>query len=154
MINRRLTKITVVAVLAVAMAVVEAAAVVYLRELYYSAGFFVRSASDLQVIQGKILRVELWREAATMVMLAAVGFLAFRSVKEKVWAFVWAFSVWDWAYYLFLYVFLRWPPSLNTIDVYFLIPRPWLGPVWIPLVLFGVVGMISLRQLLKSNHES
>lgn len=142
-------RIVALSAYAIAMAFVETAVVIYLRELYYPGGFFVRAAADLRVIPWEILRVELWREAATMVMLAAVGFLAFDKAKEKFWAFVFAFSLWDLFYYLFLYVFLRWPSSLSTTDVYFLIPRPWIGPVWFPLLLFGILGAVSLRKLLK-----
>lgn len=142
--------IAALAIYAVAMALVEAVVVIYLRELYYPKGFLVQTAADLQAIPRNILQVEIWREAATIVMLAAVGFLAFGRVKEKLWAFVWAFSLWDIAYYFFLYIFLRWPSSLNAVDIYFLIPRPWIGPVWFPLLLFAVLAVISLRQLFKS----
>ena len=146
----KIKKIIVLAAYAFAMALAEAAVVVYLRELYYPQGFFIQTAADLQVIPWKILRVEIWREAATIIMLAAVCFLAFGRMKEKLWAFVFAFSLWDIGYYLFLYIFLRWPPSLGATDVYFLIPWPWIGPVWFPLLLFGILGIISFRQLLKS----
>jgi hypothetical protein len=42
--------------------------------------------------------------------------------------------VWDIAYYAWLWVFLRWPPSLLTWDVLFLIPVPWVGPVVAPVI--------------------
>ena len=142
--------IVALAVYAIAMAVVEAVAVVYLRELYYPNGFFIMTAADLRVIPWEILRVEMWRELATMVMLAAVGFLAFERLREKLWAFVFAFSLWDIGYYLFLYIFMRWPSSLGTVDVYFLIPLPLIGPIWLPLLIFGTLGIISFWQLLKS----
>lgn len=138
---------------AVAMALLEAAVVVYLRELYYPQGFFIRTATDLAVIPSNILRVELWREAATIVMLAAVALLVFPSRRGRILAFLWTFSVWDLGYYLFLYVFLAWPPSLGTTDVYFLIPWPWLGPVWFPLALFAVLGAASLYYLLKGERQ-
>src|SRR3989344_4002889 len=144
-------KITALAAYALAMALVEAAVVVYLRELYYPKGFFIQTAADLQVIQWKIMRVEIWREIATIIMLAAVSFLAFERLKEKLWAFIFAFSLWDIGYYLFLYVFLRWPPSLGATDVYFLIPQPWIGPVWFPILLFSTLGIISFWQLLKMS---
>ncbi len=150
---RKEKTIAVLAIYATAMALIEAAVVVYLRELYYPEGFSIRTAADLQVIPWKILRVEIWREVATIIMLAAVGFVAFDRAKEKLWAFIWAFSLWDLAYYLFLYIFLRWPLSLGTIDVYFLIPRPLIGPVWFPLLLFGILGIISFRQLLKLSLQ-
>ena len=139
---------------AIAMAAVEAAVVAYLRELYYPSGFFIQSAKDLVVMPARILRVELWREAATIIMLAMVGFLAFGDWRKKFWAFVLTFSVWDLAYYLFLYVFLRWPSSLATLDVYFLIPWPWIGPVRFPLILFGALAIISFWILVKQQRNA
>ncbi len=140
-------------VYAAAMALVEAAVVVYLRELYYSGGFIVRTAADLAVMPSGILNVELWREAATIVMLAAVGYLSSRKPRGRLAAFLFAFSVWDLAYYLFLYLFLRWPPSLATLDVYFLIPRAWIGPVWFPLVLFTILGIAAARYILAAGRR-
>ena len=142
--------IAALAIYATAMALVEAVVVVYLRELYYPNGSFIRAATDIRVIPWEILRVEMWRELATMIMLAAVSFLAFDRLKERLWAFVFTFSFWDVGYYLFLYVFLRWPPSLATIDVYFLIPFVWVGPVWFPLLVFGILGSVSFWKLLRS----
>ena len=43
--------ITILAIYAVAMGLVEAAVVIYLRELYYPAGFFLKTAADLKIIQ-------------------------------------------------------------------------------------------------------
>ena len=146
-------KIITLAVYALAMALVEAAVVVYLRELYYPKGFFIQTAADLQIIPWKILRVEMWREAATIVMLAAVSFLAFDRLKEKLWVFIFAFSLWDIGYYLFLYTFLRWPPSLAALDVYFLIPSAWIGPVWFPLLIFSLLGVISFWKLFPSSEK-
>ena len=147
-------KLFVLILYAVAMALVESAVVVYLRGLYYPTGFLIKSATDLAVIPSNILKLELWREAATIIMLVAVGFLAFPRVKEKFWGFVLAFSIWDLFYYFFLYVFLKWPPSIFTLDVYFLIPFPWVGPVWVPLMFFNALAIISLWFIIKSKHES
>lgn len=138
----------------IAMALVESAVVIYLRELYYPSGFFIQSAEDLAVIPYRILRIELWREMATIIMLIAISYLTFQKVKEKILAFVFAFSIWDIFYYLFLYIFLSWPPSLTTLDIYFLIPWLWIGPVWVPLILFSVLAIISLRLLVKRQHEA
>ena len=131
------------------MAMLEAAVIVYLRELYYPSGFFIQSAKDLAVMHPPILRVELWREAATIIMLAAVGFLSFNKIKEKFLAFIFIFSLWDLFYYFFLYLILRWPPSLATLDLYFLIPWPWVGPVWFPLILFSAGAIASLWLMFK-----
>lgn len=149
--NLKLTlkKILMLGIFAIAMAMVEAAVVIYLRELYYPSGFFIQSVADLAMIPEFVLKVELWREASTIIMLFAVGVLAFPQIRKKFWAFVFTFSMWDLFYYLFLYIFLRWPPSLDTIDVYFLIPWPWIGPVWFPLTLFSISLIISFWKLLK-----
>jgi len=141
--------ITILAIYAVAMGLLEAAVVVYLRELYYPQGFSIQSVWGLAVIPQKIMAVEYSREAATIVMLAAVALLAFRETSRRLWAFLFAFSAWDIAYYVFLYIFLGWPPALTTLDVYFLIPFPWIGPVWIPLLLFSVLGAFSFSRLRK-----
>lgn len=136
-------------VYALAMAFVEAAVVVYLREIYYPAGFFVKSIADLAVMSDRILKVELWREAATIVMLASLAFLSFSEYKQKFAAFIWVFSLWDLFYYLFLYIILKWPTSIFDTDLYFLIPWPWFGPVWFPLALFSILVVGSFYFLYK-----
>lgn len=145
----KIKKIIDLTVYAIAMAVVEAAVVVYVRELYYPNGFLISSAADLTIIPLKILKIEMWRETATIVMLAAVGYVAFQKILKKIAAFFWAFAIWDIFYYIFLYLFLGWPPSLETIDVYCFIPWPWIGPVWLPLFISGVFAIFSLWLLLK-----
>lgn len=140
------------ALFGIAMAFVEAAVVIYLREFYYPSGFFISSVQDFVKIPSRILNVEIFREIATIVMIAAVAFLAFTKTKERVVSFLWVFAIWDLFYYFFLYTFLRWPSSLTTLDVYFLIPRPWVGPVWFPLVLFSIIGIFSLWYLLKNKE--
>ncbi len=132
-----------------AMALVETAVVVYLRDLYYPHGFLIHGANDLAIFPKQILRVELWREAATIVMLATVGYLAFNDTKNRFLAFVFTFSVWDLGYYLFLFIFLAWPASLSTLDVYFLIPMAWIGPVWFPLILFSILGFGSAFWIIR-----
>lgn len=119
----------------------EAAIVVYLRRIVYPGGF----AFPLQMIDPELLRVELAREAATLVMLTAVAFLAGRTRWQRFAAFILAFGVWDLVYYLGLKLALGWPPSLATWDILFLLPWPWVGPVYAPaaaavlMVVFGAV---------------
>jgi hypothetical protein len=52
---------------------------------------------------------------------------------EKGVFFLWTFAFWDLFYYLSLYILIKWPPTLKTIDVLFLIPVPWIAPVWFPI---------------------
>jgi hypothetical protein len=81
-----------------------------------------------------LLTVEVVREAATIVMLVSVAFLAASKARERCAAFLWAFALWDISYYVGLWAAIRWPVSLNDQDVLFLIPAPWVAPVWFPLL--------------------
>jgi hypothetical protein len=115
----------------VAMGVLEGAVVVYLRRLYYPAGFHF----PLSNVGYDIALIELWREAATVVMLSAVGALAGRNRGERFAYFIYAFGVWDLVYYLALKAMIGWPESLLTWDILFLIPVPWVGPVVAPCLI-------------------
>ncbi|MBU1936991.1 hypothetical protein KKG05_06290 [bacterium] len=141
-ISRRLFWI---AFFSIAMAVVEAAIVVYLRKLYYPEGF----GFPLKPIDLSTYLIELAREAATVVMLCAVGALVGKVFWEKFAYFLIAFGVWDIAYYIWLKVFLNWPASLLDWDILFLIPLPWIGPVIAPVsiavIMIGVGVAISRR---------
>ena len=120
------------------MAYVESAVVSYLRFLYYPGGFFISDGSSMAAMGSGAFRIELGREAATIVMLAAVALLAARrSWWERLAYFVWTFAVWDIFYYVWLFVLLRWPPDLMTLDVLFLIPRVWVAPVVLPVAVSG-----------------
>lgn len=79
--------------------------------------------------------IEITREAATILMLAGIAVALGRGWWERAGFFLLTFALWDAQYYLSLKVLTGWPPSLATTDVYFLIPVPWVGPVWLPLVL-------------------
>ncbi|HVH69643.1 MAG TPA: hypothetical protein VNB49_00850, partial [Candidatus Dormibacteraeota bacterium] len=47
-------------------------------------------------------------------------------------------------YYLALWATVRWPLSLRDPDVLFLIPRPWISPVWFPLLVSGLAVAVVL----------
>ena len=133
--------IALVAAYAISMAYLESAVVVYLRQaLGVSTGdvFPIDLESELS---GRLGWVELGREAATLVMIASVGWLVGRSPLERLaWAAV-VFGLWDIGYYFWLWVFSGWPTSLATWDLLFLIPVPWAGPVWAPVaVSLALVG--------------
>ncbi len=94
------------------------------------------------------LAIEIGREAATMVMLGAVALAVARNLHEWIAAFAIAFGVWDISFYAFLKLMIHWPESLRTWDILFLIPLPWVGPVWAPVLValsMIVCGLISLR---------
>jgi hypothetical protein len=120
-----------VAVFAVAMAYVESAAVVYLRRVLGVTDLI----RDMAPFDPQIARVELGRELATLIMIAALGWALGRSWQAR-WAFAcYAFGLWDIFYYVWLKVLLGWPGSLLEPDILFLIPLPWWGPVLSPVLI-------------------
>jgi len=123
----------------------ESAVVVYLRELYYQDGFTVA----LKLIDRKILQVEIVREAATLIMIAAVARLAGKTRYERVAYFLLCFAVWDIFYYVWLKAFIGWPASFFEWDILFLIPITWLGPVLSPIICsftMIVLAIVLLRS--------
>jgi hypothetical protein len=117
---------------AVAMAWVEAAVVYYLRTLVDRIEPY--QANPLPMTGG-LGPAELVREAATLVMLLAVGLLAGHTRRSRLGYVAVAFGVWDIAYYAFLKVMCGWPHSLFDWDVLFLLPLPWWGPVLAPVLI-------------------
>jgi hypothetical protein len=100
----------------VAMAFLEAAVVVYLQR---ALEIDPRALFPLQdpAVTGDLAVIEVGREAATLLMLGAVGWLAGRSGFERLaWTAV-AFGTWDIFYYAWLWAFIGWPSSLGTWDV-------------------------------------
>ena len=134
-------KISWVILFAIAMGYLETSVVVYLRQLYYPAGFDF----PLVVIPKAIAITEFWREFATIVMLVGISILCGKTKQTRFAYFIIAFAVWDVFYYVFLYVLLGWPNSMFTWDILFLIPVPWVGPVLAPcivsfqMILFGLL---------------
>jgi hypothetical protein len=94
-----------------------------------------------------ILPVEYVREVATLVLLLAAAMLAGRPRKECLAAFVFSFAVWDLTYYAWLRIFCGFPRSFFDTDIYFLLPFPTFGPVWLPLAIMSVGLLWSVRVL-------
>jgi hypothetical protein len=61
--------------------------------------------------------------------------------------FLWTFAIWDIVYYAALWATVRWPLSLRDPDILFLIPVPWLSPVWFPLLVsaLALVAVLLVR---------
>ncbi len=99
--------------------------------------------------QPKILIIEIGREAATIVMLAAIALAGADNAGQWAAAFAIAFGTWDIAFYAFLKVLLDWPAALSTWDILFLIPIPWVGPVLAPVIVSAsmiAAGLWHLRR--------
>ena len=146
----------------VAFGYLEAAVVSYLRALHEPARqrFYPgRNPDDLFPLltldqartagQTRTLTIEIGREAATLIMLAAVALAVSNHVGPWVAAFAIAFGAWDLTFYVFLRILLGWPASPLTWDILFLLPVPWVGPVLAPSlvsVAMIVAGMWHLQR--------
>jgi|Deesub1362A_J573_1020465.scaffolds.fasta_scaffold00608_5 hypothetical protein len=137
-------------VFAVAMGILEAIVVVYLRELYYPSGFDF----PLTPIPEKILLTEMLREACTIIMLVAIAAVAGKNFYMRFSYFLFIFGMWDIFYYIGLKLLLDWPASVFTWDILFLIPVAWTGPVLAPVISALTMVFLSLLifYLLKNYH--
>lgn len=144
-------KIFWILVFSIAMALVEAAVVVYLWALYYPEGF----AFPLPMITARHLIVELGREAATIFMLLSVAALSGKRFWEKFAYFVICFGFWDIFYYVWLKLALGWPSSLLDWDILFLIPLPWIGPVIAPvsIAIMMILAGLLIIALYKRGYD-
>lgn len=133
-----------VVLFAAAMAWMESATVVYLRTLV---GRLEPYQANPLPISPHLSWVEIVREAATILMLAAAGWLAGKSARSRFAYFLLAFGVWDILYYVFLAVIGPWPRSILDWDILFLIPLPWWGPLLAPasiafLMVLGATAIV------------
>ncbi len=140
-------KLILLAIFGIAMAHLEGVVVVYLRKVLG----LLDSESNKESIEKfpkRYINIEMTREAATIVMLIIIAWLTGGSATEKGIFFLWTFAFWDLFYYLSLYILIKWPPTLKTIDVLFLIPKPWIAPVWLPIGVSGITIIIVLIMAL------
>jgi len=146
-----LGKYLLLALFGIAMAHFEGVVVVYLRK----ALGIVDSESNkvsLEKLPKRYIFIEQTREAATILMLVIIAFLVGQTWFERIVFFLWTFAFWDLFYYLSLYLLIKWPPAFTTIDVLFLIPRPWIAPVWFPIgistITIIVIAVLYLSPIL------
>lgn len=149
-------------VFATAFGFVEAVVVVYLRaalgllpgyqgtlaDVMRRSGEFYQQSQAITQFPKSLLTLEVLREAATIFMLASVAFLTSAKKNGRAAIFLWAFALWDITYYATLWATVRWPLSLRDSDVLFLIPRPWIAPVWFPLLVsvLAIVAVLLARS--------
>ena len=146
------TRWTIVVIFAIAMAWFESASVYYIRALVNRIEPY--QANPLP-INGALGYVELWREAATLVMIATLGLLAGRTWQRRAGYAAIAFGVWDIFYYIFLRLISGWPKTLLDWDILFLLPLPWWGPVLAPVsiaLLMIVWGTLTTQSAEAATH--
>ena len=150
------TQLLIGGLFAIAFSFIEAAVVIYLRAITgFLTGGGLSAVTDLSSsfynearivadFPPSLLKIEILREAATILVLGCVASLTARGIKERCAVFLWMFAIWDVFYYLSLRVTVGWPSSLKTSDVLFLIPVPWTSQVWFPVI----VSTLTLLSIL------
>lgn len=132
------------------MGYLESAVVIYLRQTAFGNSVQV---FPVRFLEPQLAGIEFVREAATIIMLLAVGYLAGRNRFQQFTFFVYSFALWDIFYYLFLKIFTGWPGSLGDFDVLFLIPVIWISPVICP-ILISLLLTITSTILIFLSAES
>ena len=129
----------------------EAIVVVYLR----SAAGLVSTLYQPAQLVGTLPQTEVYREAATILVLVGVSMLAAKNTRDRWVFFLWTFAFWDIFYYVGLWLAIQWPPSLLTQDVLFLIPVPWIAQVWFPLLvsLLAIIAVL-LNRTSRANDTT
>ena len=117
-----------------------------------SSGIY-QQALALNELPKSLLAVEFFREAAAIIMIISIAFLAAKKLRERWAMFLWIFAIWDIFYYIGLWATVRWPSSLLTEDVLFLIPTPWFSQVWFPLLVstLAIVSVIMGKIVYKKE---
>ncbi len=146
-----ISKLALLAIFGIAMAHFEGVVVVYLRK---ALGMLDSESNkeSLEKIPRRFMTIEMTREVATIIMLIVIADISGANLLERGIFFLWTFAFWDLFYYGSLYILIRWPPSLMTIDVLFLIPKPWIAPVWIPVTISSltiiIIAVLALTGLI------
>jgi hypothetical protein len=140
--------IIIITAFAIALGFLEAAVLVYMREILYPGGFNF----PLSPIPISLAITEIFREVATLVMLVSIGFLAARKFSTGFAWFIYSFAIWDIFYYVFLKAIQGWPESLLTWDVLFLIPTTWTGPVLTPVLVSLTMILLAMVILVYAER--
>jgi hypothetical protein len=155
------------AVFAAAFGFLEAVVVVYLRaaagllpgyqgtlsDVARMSGEFHQQSQAISQFPKSLLTLEVFREAATILMLLSVAFLTSEKSRARAAIFLWTFAIWDIVYYAALWASIRWPLSLKDPDVLFLIPVPWFSPVWFP-ILVSALALVAVVLSVDSPGRS
>jgi len=126
----------IIALFSIAFGVEEAIIVLYLRMLPSSGP--------------SVVTIESWREFCTIVILLTVAWLAASRADARFRAFLVAFGVWDITYYVTLWL-TSGSPGITSQDVLFLIPVPWIAPVWAAMAFAAALTLLGLFGIAKGR---
>ncbi len=133
----------------ISMAYLESAVVTYLREVYYPRN--LTSIFPLKMMSPNNFAIELGRETATIVMFLSIALLSGEKGWRKFYALLYIFGLWDISYYAWLKIFIGWPLSIKDFDVLFLIPLPWVGPVYSPFIIASFFALTGGFVIINRN---
>ena len=143
------------AIFGIAFGYVETSVVIYLRRIFQlivASGFSIEySNAKIPIeIPHSLMRIEIYRETATIIMLLAVAAISVKNFKERTAIFIWTFAFWDIFYYFWLWTILKWPSSVTTQDTLFLIPVPWVSNVWFPIFV-SLLAILAIIFRIKKH---
>ncbi len=122
--------------LCVAVGYADALATFYVRgmlQVSQEGGGFARAV--VEAMPERIVGLEQTRQAATVLLLISVGFVAGRNAAQQVGTVLFALGGWE----IFRYVAIRtitdWPTALGDADAVIFLPQPVYVPVWMPIVI-------------------
>ena len=95
-----------------------------------------------------VYQTEYGREIATLLLLLGPAMAAGRTGRERLALFLYTFAVWDETYYLWLKLWTGFPTDLSSMDIYFLVPIAWYGPVWFPVLVVMPTLIVAALWLL------
>ena len=150
-----LARILLLTAFGVAFGHIEAVVVVYIRRVLGWVPLPTDIGPEMMArVPGWLIHTEQTREAATIILLLAVACLAGRIFTARLAVFLFSFGAWDITYYVSLRVMLGWPETFRTPDCLFLIPKPWLGPVWLPISIAACMIALAVGILFAIEKAS
>ena len=154
-----LKRFCIIVIFSIAFAYFEAAVVVYLRTIFYPAGFtFPLTQFGLSPLWKRLLLTEIGRETATMVIIVTSAQLIARSLQRRAAYLLTIFAVWDIFYYVWLKILSsllkvipNWSSSIMDWDILFLIPITWAGPVLAPVLISVTLLLFAIIILYRDS---
>ena len=142
----------IVVVFSIAFGYIEAAAVVYLRQIFHPDGFiFPMTVFGTGPLFKRFLLTEIGREAATIVLIFTGAWLSGHNCRQRIAYFMIIFAVWDIFYYVWLKVILDWPATIMDWDILFLMPVTWASPVLYPILISITLIVFAVAILYRCS---
>ncbi len=96
----------------------------------------------VEAMPARLIALEQTRQAATVLLLITVAFVAGRNALQQWGTFFFALGGWTVFRYVAIRTITDWPASLTSADAIVVLPRPVYAPVWLPVVV--ALGLMAL----------